>query len=169
MTLDRLISWSEHPEPGVKYFSGTATYRKTLDVPTGWLAAGRRAYLDLGRVEVIARVKLNGRDLGILWKPPFRVDVTGSLRAGQNALEVEVVNLWPNRLVGDEHLPADCKWLPESNVGEWRQPAGSLAEWPKWLLEGRLEPHRPLHLQHLAVLDQGFPALGLGFAGSGAA
>ena len=98
VVLDRLISWSEHPRPwGVRYFSGVATYHKSLELPANWFRAGRRTYLDLGRVEVIAKVKLNGRDLGILWKPPFRVDVSGPLRAGPNALEIEVVNLWANR------------------------------------------------------------------------
>ena len=144
ISLDRLISWGQHTDPGVKYFSGTATYRKTLDVPAKWLKWGprfsaaangvplpsNRVYLDLGRVDVMARVQLNGHNLGILWKPPFRVDVTDALHAGKNSLEVEVVNLWPNRLIGDDRLPADCKW----------QPDGDIAEWPKWLLDGRPSP-----------------------------
>ena len=113
----------------MKYFSGTATYRKTLDVPANWISRDR-VYLDLGRVEVMAKARLNGRDLGILWKPPFRVNVTGVLRRGKNSLEVEVVNLWPNRLIGDDRLPADCKWLPD----------GDIAEWPKWLLDDRRSP-----------------------------
>ena len=102
--FERLISWSEHPEPGVRYFSGTATYRTSLDVPAEMLGRGRRWYLDLGRVEVMAEPKLNGQALGTLWKPPFRVDVTGALKPGANALEVKVVNLWINRMIGDEQL-----------------------------------------------------------------
>jgi hypothetical protein len=71
VTLERLISWTDHANPGVKYFSGTATYHRQFEVPTRMLGKNRRLYLDLGRVAVIARAKFNGRDLGILWKPPF--------------------------------------------------------------------------------------------------
>lgn len=130
VTLDRLISWSEHENTGVKYFSGTATYTKRFPVPEGALGKDRRVYLDLGRVQVIAAAKLNGKDLGILWKPPYRVDVTDVLKAGENELEVSVTNLWVNRLIGDEQLPEDCK----------RHPAGNLVEWPQWLLEGKPSP-----------------------------
>ena len=130
VTLDKLISWSEHPDAGVKYFSGTATYVKTLHVPADMIAKNRRVYLDLGNVQVIAQVKLNGKDLGILWKPPFRVDVTDAVQAGDNALEVRVTNNWVNRLIGDEQLPEDCK----------RNPEGNLVEWPKWLQEGKPSP-----------------------------
>jgi hypothetical protein len=144
ISLDRLVSWSKHTDPGVKYFSGTAIYRKTIDVAAKWLRRGTTfpaefdgvplpsypVYLDLGRVEVMAKVKFNDRDLGILWKPPFRVNVTDAFHPGKNFLEVEVVNLWPNRLIGDDRLPADCKW----------QPDGDIAAWPKWLLEGRPSP-----------------------------
>ena len=142
MNLKRLISWSQHAEPGVRYFSGAATYHKLLEVPASWLAAGRRIFLDLGRVEVIAKVTLNGRDLGVLWKPPFRVEVTGPLHAGVNALEIEVANLWANRLIGDEHLPPDCQWRPAGYVHGWPQPqpAGNIAEWPQWLLDGLPSP-----------------------------
>jgi hypothetical protein len=130
VTLDKLISWSKHSDAGVKYFSGTATYRKTFNVPAGLKAKGRRLYLDLGKVEVMAGVKLNGRDLGILWKQPYCVEVTGALKPGENALEVEVVNLWINRQIGDEQLPEDSE----------RNPNGTLKEWPAWLQEGKPSP-----------------------------
>jgi hypothetical protein len=128
--LDKLISWTEHADPGVKYFSGVATYEKTLDVPAGLRAADRRLYLDLGRVEVMAQVTLNGKNLGILWKPPFRLDVTDSIRPGANRLTVKVVNLWPNRLVGDEQLPDDCDWHKHNLGGQM------LYKWPDWLAKG---------------------------------
>ncbi len=99
--LDRLISWTEHPDDGVKHFSGTATYTTEFE----W--DGTPALLDFGKVKEIAEVRLNGQDLGILWKPPFRVDATGALRPGLNTLEVKVTNLWPNRLIGDAGLPED--------------------------------------------------------------
>jgi len=130
VTLDRLASWSENPEPGVRYFSGTGAYRKTIQLPPELLAGGRRVILDLGRVEVIARVILNGRDLGILWRAPYRVDVTSVARPGGNALEVQVTNLWPNRMIGDEQLPEDSQ----------RNPNGTLQAWPQWLLDGKPSP-----------------------------
>jgi len=137
VTLERLISWTEHPDAGVKYFSGTATYRRRLEVPARMLGKDRALYLDLGRVSVIAEAKLNDRDLGILWKPPFRVEVTDILRAGANELVVSVVNLWPNRLIGDEQLPNDCEWGVNST---WPRAGQALARWPQWLLENRPSP-----------------------------
>jgi hypothetical protein len=130
VTLDQLLSWSRHSEAGVKYFSGTATYFKTFEVPPELITHGRRFYLDLGRVEVMAGVKLNGKDLGILWKQPYCVDVTDALKPGGNALEVEVVNLWINRLIGDEQLPEDSD----------RNPNGTLKQWPQWVQDGKPSP-----------------------------
>ncbi|HVU36411.1 MAG TPA: glycosyl hydrolase [Opitutaceae bacterium] len=100
-----LVSWTDSPEDGVKYFSGTARYTKTFDFPRSELTKGRTIWLDLGTVREVASVTLNGVDLGILWKPPFEVDITRAVRAGQNRLEVKVTNLWPNRLIGDQRLP----------------------------------------------------------------
>ena len=121
--LPELISWSEHENPGVRHFSGTATYSRTFTIPEGIIARDRRQWLDLGEVEVMAEVKINGRNLGTLWKPPFRVEVTGAIRPGENRLEVTVVNLWVNRQIGDEFLPEDSD----------RDPAGWLKAWPDWL------------------------------------
>jgi hypothetical protein len=128
--LERLIPWNEHGNPGVKYFSGTATYRTAFQVHPAALALGRAIYLDLGKVAVIAQVKLNGQDMGLLWKAPFRLDATSALRSGANLLEVRVTNLWVNRLIGDEQLPEDSQ----------RNPDGQLQSWPKWLLEGKPSP-----------------------------
>ena len=130
VTLDRLVSWSDHPDAGVRGYSGTASYQTTFDVPADLPGAARRLELDLGRVEVMARVTLNGQDLGILWKPPYRVDVTAAVRRGTNTLEVSVVNLWVNRLIADEALPEDSD----------RNPDGTLKSWPRWLQEGRPSP-----------------------------
>jgi hypothetical protein len=101
MTLEELTAWNENADPGVKYFSGTATYLKTTQVPSGWLVSGTKLYLDLGDVKNLAEVIINGKSLGILWKKPFRVEVTGSLKEGENTLELKVTNLWVNRLIGD--------------------------------------------------------------------
>ncbi len=101
ITLDALGSWSENADPGVKYFSGTATYTKTLQAPADWFKAGARFWLDIGDVKNLAEVSVNGKSLGTLWKAPFRMDITSALKPGDNALEIKVANLWVNRLIGD--------------------------------------------------------------------
>jgi hypothetical protein len=129
VTLERLTSWTEHPDPGVRYFSGTATYARTFEVPAAWLEPGRVVALDLGSVKNLATVAINGKDLGVWWKPPFAGDITGALKVGTNTLEVRVTNLWVNRLIGDEQWPADCEW-----------DGIQLARWPGWLLDGQPRP-----------------------------
>ena len=94
------------------------------------LVIGSSLYLDLGRVAVMARVKLNGKDLGVLWKAPYRVEIDQFAKAGENRLEIEVTNLWINRMIGDENLPEDSD----------RNADGTLKAWPKWLLEGKPSP-----------------------------
>ncbi|GAB3412708.1 glycosyl hydrolase family 2 protein [Flindersiella endophytica] len=101
ITLDRLSAWNDHPDPGVKYFSGTATYTKTVQAAADWFTTGARLVLDLGSVKDVAEVTVNGKSAGVLWCTPFRADVTGALKPGTNTLEIKVTNLWPNRLIGD--------------------------------------------------------------------
>lgn len=127
-----LVSWTERPEKGIKYFSGTATYHTPLHWEPSATGDPQRVFLDLGVVKNLAEVKLNDRPLGVLWKPPYLLDISKSLKPGTNALEIRVTNLWPNRLIGDEQLPDDCRWGREGQGGS--QP---LAEWPPWLLEGQ--------------------------------
>lgn len=105
IALPTLLSWTERAEEGVKHFSGTATYLTTFTVAPEWLASGKSVQLDLGVVKELAEVSVNGRNLGVLWKPPFRVDVTQAVHPGENSLEVRVTNLWPNRMIGDQALP----------------------------------------------------------------
>lgn len=97
-----LSSWTQSADPGVKYFSGTATYTTTFAASKSWVRKNSRIRLDLGDVKNVAEVSLNGQRLGIVWKHPFVVDVTDALHVGQNHLEVKVTNLWPNRLIGDK-------------------------------------------------------------------
>jgi len=104
-TLDTLISWTEHPDDGIKYFSGIAAYHKEFDLAPSQLSDDRRVFLDLGRLHFVAEVYLNGKSLGILWAPPYRIDITDAARTGKNKLVVEVANTWSNRLVGDTKLP----------------------------------------------------------------
>jgi hypothetical protein len=101
ITLAKLSSWSDNADEGVKYFSGTGTYTKTVQAPAAWFKTGARLWLDLGDVKNLAQVSVNGAALGIVWEPPFRVDVTGAMKPGANALVVKVTNLWVDRLIGD--------------------------------------------------------------------
>jgi len=128
--LESLRSWSEHPNAGVRHFSGQAAYLTAFTADHNLLAPRRRVYLDLGKVNVMARVTLNGVNLGVLWKPPFRVEVTQCLKLGENMLRVEVVNLWVNRMIGDEGLAPDSV----------RKPDGTLSEWPTWLNSSEKSP-----------------------------
>jgi hypothetical protein len=153
VVFQALEDWTLRPEDGIKYYSGLATYRKTFDLPaagrlpvpsaekegvpknagvgkTAAAEAAVRWWLDLGVVRNMARVRLNGSDLGVVWCAPWRVDITGAVKAEGNQLEITVANLWPNRLIGDERLPADCEYGKE----------GNLLRWPDWLVKGEPRP-----------------------------
>ena len=129
VTFDKLISWTDCAKEEVRYFSGTATYEKELVISADRLFSGRELWLDLGVVKNFAEVWLNNEKLGILWKPPFRVNLSTAARRGSNKLVVKITNLWPNRLIGDEQLPEDCEWNGKQ-----------LKAWPQWLLEGKPSP-----------------------------
>jgi hypothetical protein len=113
--FDRLVSWTQRPEEGISHYSGKATYQKTVDLPDAFRRPGRRIVLELGAVKDVAEVRLNGTNLGVVWTEPFRVDITEAVRPVGNALEIDVVNLWPNRLIGDAALPPE-KRFTQSNV-----------------------------------------------------
>jgi len=103
--FEQLTDWTQRPEESVRYFSGTATYKTTFE--SKLKNTKSRVFLDLGVVKNVARVRLNGRDLGSVWTAPWRVEIGGALEAGANRLEIEVANLWPNRLIGDATLPIE--------------------------------------------------------------
>jgi hypothetical protein len=105
-----LKSWSDDSDEGIKFFSGTATYTTTLRAPPKWFQAGARLWLDLGRVMNVAEVSINGKNLGVAWKAPFRVDMTSALKPGANRLQVKVSNLWVNRLIGDQQVGVKQKY-----------------------------------------------------------
>ena len=119
VAFDNLSDWSQHNDAGIKYYSGTAIYRQTFDLS---VPKNARLYLNLGKVKNMARVRLNGHILGIVWTDPWQIDITQTAKAKGNKLEIEVVNLWPNRLIGDEHLPND---------------GIRNGQWPEWLKDGK--------------------------------
>ena len=110
ISVSTLSSWSDNSDVGVKYFSGTGTYTKAIQAPVDWFKTGARLWIDLGDVKNLAEVAVNGQPLGILWKTPFRVDITSALKAGANTLEIKVTNLWVNRLIGDQQPSATKKY-----------------------------------------------------------
>ncbi|MCF3108480.1 glycosyl hydrolase [Niabella sp. CC-SYL272] len=120
-TFNSLTDWKDNADKGIRFYSGIAVYRKTFDAPALFNKKGP-AYLDLGDVKYLASVRLNGKDLGVLWTVPWRVDVAPWLKEKNNLLEVSVANLWINRLIGDQQFPDD-------GVKDGR--------WPSWLLEGK--------------------------------
>ncbi|MEX0321690.1 MAG: glycosyl hydrolase [Puniceicoccaceae bacterium] len=129
--FDELDSWTDNPDPGIRFFSGTAIYQTSFEYQNPQQVADVQKpaqYLDLGNVAVIAEVELNGKNLGVLWKPPFRVPIDSALREGKNTLVVKVTNLWRNRMIGDEKIPEDD--IPP------RFPR----KWPDWLLQGKPRP-----------------------------
>ena len=110
-----LIDWTRRPEPGVRFYAGTATYQKAFDLP-GWGASkGKRVFLDLGELHELADIRLNGKSLGNVWTKPFRVEITDAVRAAGNRLEIEVTNFWANRVIGDAALP-EAQRLTRTNI-----------------------------------------------------
>ena len=124
--------WARRPEEGLKHYSGQATYAIAFDLSAAAMdkAGSKGLWLDLGTVKNIASVRLNGRDLGVVWCDPWRVEITDVVKDKGNRLEVRVANLWPNRLIGDEQEP------PDAEYGS----GGNLVRWPSWLLGGRPRP-----------------------------
>lgn len=117
ITFDKLTDWSQHADPGIKYYSGMAVYQQKFDMPQTNQA---HVYMNLGKVKNMARVWLNGKDMGIVWTNPWQVEITDAVKEKDNELKIEVINLWPNRLIGDEQLPDD---------------GIQNGQWPEWLLK----------------------------------
>lgn len=107
ITFDTLVDWSMHNDEGIRYYSGLAKYSKLFDFDGSSDSADDDVYLNLGEVKNMARITLNGKDLGILWTSPWKVKITDVVKEKGNKLEIEVVNLWGNRMIGDEQLPND--------------------------------------------------------------
>jgi hypothetical protein len=146
VTFEKLEDWSAHAANGIKYYSGTATYRKVFDVTTRDLRQSA-SRLDLGVVKNLARVRLNGRDLGVVWCAPWQVEIpAGRLQEKANALEIAVVNTWINRLIGDEQEPEDCELEPGNLTGDRKGsyhkdvPSRGLKDLPDWFVNRRPRP-----------------------------
>jgi hypothetical protein len=117
ITFEKLESWTVNADEGVKFFSGTAIYSKTVKVESSWLRSGEKVLLNLGTVNDLAEVSINGQALGVLWKAPYQVDVTNALKAGANHLSIKVTNEWTNRIIGDRTAAPDKKVLAGPPAG----------------------------------------------------
>ena len=144
--LDSLTSWTSHADKGVKYFSGTARYTKSIRLKR--LDKSAHYVLDLGEVKNLARVVVNGQEVAHLWKKPFRCDITAALRRGENVIEIDVTNLWVNRMIGDEQEPDDVEWCEPLRydyapgkplVGQFMKTV------PDWLRDGKPRPSTGRH------------------------
>ena len=117
VTFENLDDWTSRSEPDIKYYSGRATYRKTFDAPQATCDSKQKTYLDLGTLHSLAEVRLNGKDLGVIWCAPWRFDVTGIMKPTGNQLEIDVINVWANRIIGDAALPEDKRLTWTSATG----------------------------------------------------
>lgn len=138
--LPALKSLSESDDPAVKYFSGTATYRITVNLDAALLGAGKRVELNLGDVRDLVTVRVNGQTIGVIWHPPFVRDITSALKPGKNTIELAVANTWHNRLVGDEQFLPDFEFGTDRGVDKGR----ALKAYPDWFVkhQPRLETNR---------------------------
>ncbi len=137
VTFAQLEDWTKNAASGIKYFSGTAIYRKTFDTPTSVLRGKLVLVLGITHND-LCRVTLNGKDLGVVWTAPFQVALPKDLlKATDNALTVEVTNTWANRLIGDEQEPPDCEWLP-GYMGH----GCFLKRFPDWFMKKQSRPSR---------------------------
>ena len=123
--MDSLVDWKDYPKDSINYYSGTATYVKTITIPKELLKTDIKAVLDLGEVYIVAKVWLNNKQVAISWMPPFELDISEYLVSGENYMKIELTNQWSNRLIGDERFP--------SNDGNYKiegyRPEGKMPDW----------------------------------------
>jgi len=137
LQMPKLESLALNANKDIKYFSGTATYKTTVDMPVSVFKNGQRFELNLGEVYDMATVTINGKSLGVWWNPPFAADITDALKAGSNTIEIAVTNSWHNLLVGDEQYPADFEW------GVDRSPKGQMMKsYPDWFVKNQPRPEQ---------------------------
>lgn len=136
--IPALFDWSTSDDKDMKYFSGTKTYRNSFKLKKSQIHEGM--VLDLGNVSNMANVRVNGKEFPLVWKAPFMLDISSAVQKGVNTIEIDVTNLWPNRLIGDEQEPDDMQWSDNkrgsSNGGVF------LTAIPDWLKNGTPRPSK---------------------------
>ncbi|MFT3823955.1 MAG: glycosyl hydrolase [Chitinophagaceae bacterium] len=168
--FSKLISYTEHENNGIKYFSGKATYHKEFTLAADELSASKAIFIDLGLVKNVATIIVNGKKVRTFWKPPFATEITAYCKVGKNVLEVEVTNLWPNRMIGDEAEPDDLVWgkeryftyvTPNPKIGR------NLQLIPEWVKQARERPVKNrITFTTMDFFDKGDPLLPSGLLGS---
>ena len=156
----KLTDWSQHDDKGIRYFSGIATYTTTFDAAKGMPDAS----LEFDKIEVVADIELNGKKLGTLWTPPYQIPCGDALKAGKNELVVHVGNNWVNRMIGDEYLPLDAKYMLDNNPAH--RGGLMLAEWPEWLKKGEPRPSGRVTLPTYKYWTKNAPLQPSGLIGS---
>lgn len=131
VSVDHFKSWTEFSDPGIRFFSGTATYHTVIHLPAGFTTNRQQMWLRLGDLREIATVIVNGHEAGSVWRQPFAVRIDGLTHPGDNAVEIRVSNLWPNRLIGDLQ-PSDTQKFTHTNVHAYTKDSSLL---PSGILE----------------------------------
>ncbi len=135
-----LLSWTNHTNKNIQYFSGTATYTKTIVLNEQQVGIGKLVQLDLGNVKNFAEVAINGKSVGLLWKSPYVFDISNFVQVGNNSVEVKVTNLLANRMIGDEQEPEDMTWSEPSFSGDKLYKGRKLLKYPDWFINGQPRP-----------------------------
>jgi len=138
--MPMLVDISKYDNADVKYFSGTIIYENQIDISNDELKDALDISLKLGQVEVAAEVFVNNRSVGVLWKYPYQIDIKEYLKVGENTIKVDVANLWVNRVIGDQYLPHDSEWIPNTGMGSGVSFGLGLAKIPDWVLRGEDSP-----------------------------
>jgi hypothetical protein len=139
--FSHLMSWTDSTDGGIKYFSGSGTYVKTIRIPSQFIGTGRQIILSLGRVDEMAQVWVNGKDMGVLWYAPFKVNITSAVKPGINRLRIVATDTWQNRLIGDDQLPTHMQW----GRARWHPVGhphlgGPLVRFPNWVIHNLPRP-----------------------------
>lgn len=140
VVFTKLISWTASANTGIKYFSGTGVYRRTISIPAGFIGSQKRVILHLGSLHDLAQVWVNGHDLGVLWHAPFKIDITRAVKPGNNRIRIAVTNTWVNRLIGDQQHPSDLQW--GSAWGRDRGVGRPLVRFPAWVIHQTPRPSK---------------------------
>jgi len=131
--FEKLISWPLHVDSAIKFFSGTAHYKKIFQLNSNQLQSNKRIFIDLGEVKNIATITVNQKEVAVIWNPPFSVDITDYCKSEENVLEIKVTNLWPNRMIGDKTQPDDCEWGPVRSFSPAHEIGRNLQIVPDWV------------------------------------
>ena len=170
VTLPTLTSWTLSETPAIKYYSGTAVYKKSITFTADWVGSKRPVRLDLGVVKELARIRVNGIDCGVAWKAPHWVDISQALKVGANAVEIEVTNTWANRLIGDEQETADSTFIEAEK--RWKDKDGKplsvgrmLGEFPEWMMKNQPRPGNRVGFCSWNYFTKNSPLLDAGLLG----